>query len=199
MAIIYDIETLSQDQYRGVIVSMALLEFDLNRLKYGKPYTWEGLLEDVQLVKFDVESQVKKHGRHIAPDTLNWWKDQPPSAQKQLAPRKDDVSLSELYSWFISNVTGPVDVAYTRSNTFDPVFIQFACEQFGDTMPHPWWVTRDTRSTIDGMAWGEDINNKFIPEGLEEKFIAHDPAHDIVMDVMRIQYLSRILVDEIPF
>ena len=66
-------------------------------------------------------------------------------------------------------------------------------------MPHPWWVTRDTRSTIDGMAWGEDINNKFIPEGLEEKFIAHDPAHDIVMDVMRIQYLSRILVDEIPF
>jgi len=199
MAIIYDIETLSQDQHRGVIVSIALLNFDMNRLMHGKAYEWDELIGDVQFLKFDVESQVKKYGRTICTDTLNWWKNQGPEAQKQLTPTPDDVDISELYSWFVSNTSSDVDMAFTRNNTFDPVFVQYICSQFGDPMPHKWWVIRDTKSLLNGMTWGQDISDKFIPDGLESKFIAHDPRHDVVMDVMRIQYVSRLLIDEIPF
>ena len=199
MAIIYDIETLSQDQHRGVIVSLALLNFDMNRVKYGPDYTWEELLDlHVNYVKFDVTQQVKEYGRKICPDTLQWWQGQGKDALDQLKPSSDDIDLKEMYSWFISNTLND-DVVYTRNNTFDPVFIQFICSQFGDPMPHKWWAIRDTKSTIDGMTWGQDIDDKFIPEGLEGVFIAHDPRHDVVMDVMRMQYLSRLLIDEIPF
>lgn len=201
MAIIYDIETLSQDQHRGVIVSIALLNFDLKRVQYGygRDYTWDELLGNVQFAKFDVESQVKKHGRTICNDTLKWWKDQGTEAQKQLVPTPNDMDISELYDWMVEGIDHDVDVAYSRNNTFDPVFVQFLCQQFGRSLPHAWWLTRDTKSTIDGMTWGQNIKDSFVPEGLEEKFVAHDPRHDIVMDVMRLQYLSRILIDEIPF
>jgi hypothetical protein len=40
------------------------------------------------------------------------------------------------------------------------------------------------------MAWGAGLSNGFVPEGLEEQFVAHDPQHDIVMDVMRLQTLA---------
>jgi hypothetical protein len=46
---------------------------------------------------------------------------------------------------------------------------------------------------IEGMSWGTDMDNGYIPEGLAAKFIAHDPRHDIVMDVMRMQELARAL------
>lgn len=198
MAIIYDIETLSQDQHRGVIVSIALLNFDMSRIKYGPDYSWDELLKSVCFEKFNVEQQVKEYGRKICPDTLKWWQGQGKEAQAQLTPTPTDQDIKYLYDWF-TDVATNVDIAYTRNNTFDPVFIQFLCEQFGNPLPHKWWVVRDTKSTIDGMTWGQDINDKFIPEGLEELFIAHDPRHDVVMDVMRLQYLSRLLIDEIPF
>ena len=60
-------------------------------------------------------------------------------------------------------------------------------------MPYPWWIIRDTRSMLDGMLWGSGIDNKFIPDGLEEKFVHHDPRHDIVMDVMRMQTVASAL------
>jgi hypothetical protein len=47
---------------------------------------------------------------------------------------------------------------------------------------------------IDGMLLGSNMNNKFIPEGLETEFVAHDPRHDIAMDVMRMQVLTRAIV-----
>lgn len=198
MAIIYDIETLSQDQHRGVIVSLALLNFDMHRVKYGPDYTWEELLQRVDYVKFDVAQQVKEYGRKICPHTLLWWQGQGKDALDQLKPSSDDIDLKEMYSWFISNTLN-ANVAYTRNNTFDPVFIQFICSQFGDPMPYHWGATRDIKSTIDGMTWGQDIKDNFIPEGLEGVFIAHDPRHDVAMDIMRMQYLSRLLIDEIPF
>ena len=43
------------------------------------------------------------------------------------------------------------------------------------------------------MSWGIDLRNGFIPEGLESVFVAHDPQHDIVMDVMRLQTLALAL------
>ena len=203
-AIIYDIETLSQDQYRGVLVNIAVLKFDMKRVKFGAgiggSYTYEELLGLTHLIKFDVNQQVKEYDRKIQPETLKWWKEQSPAAQSLLVPSKEDRDLKELYPMLLDYVGNMEPVAaYTRNNTFDPVYVQFACKQFGHPMPHKWWITRDIKSTIDGMTWGEDIKDSFIPEGLESKFIAHDPRHDIVMDVMRLQFLSRILIDTIPF
>jgi hypothetical protein len=192
-ACIYDFETLSQDQVNGVVLSMAMLNFSEMRFNGDNPHTYEELLEKTHIIKFDVEEQVKKYGRKINKETLKWWGEQSGEAQKSLKPSAKDKSISELYQFFVVNKCTNLNKVYTRGNTFDPIFLEHIMKQCGDPMPYNWWEIRDTRSLIEGLTWGSDLKNSFIPEGLEEKFIAHDPRHDIVMDVMRIQTVVRYI------
>jgi len=206
--VVYDFETLSQEATKGVVVSLALLNFNEDRF-LANPYTYEGLLAKTKMIKFDVKDQVDNYGRKVNRDTLNWWKKQSPEARKQLIPSKErDVPITKLYDWFVVNtMKSNIKKVYTRGNTFDPIFMTYLMIDINKPEPYPWWTIRDTRSMIDGMTYGSDISNKFIPDGLKEKFIAHDPRHDIVMDVMRLQVLAQSiegyepsnLDDEIPF
>ena len=63
MAIIFDFETLSVDRVNGVLLSMAVLEFEESRFNPKEQYSYTELLESSRYIKFDVESQVKKYGR----------------------------------------------------------------------------------------------------------------------------------------
>lgn len=201
-SLIYDFETLSQNQVKGVVVSVAILPFNMARVTHGKDYTYEELLDSCLVMKFDVKKQVTVYGREIELDTLNWWKEQTPQVRKQLDPSPDDKDISELYDFFILNtMVNNLQHVFTRNNTFDPMFLQYICSQFGKPLPYPWWLVRDTKSLINGMTWGQKIEDDFIPDGLASKFVKHDPKHDIAMDVMRLQSLSRILIpeDDIPF
>lgn len=194
-ACVFDFETLSQEATKGVVVSLALLNFSEYRFT-SNPYTYEGLLEKTRMIKFDVKDQIENYGRKINKDTLNWWKGQSEEAKKQLQPSKDDVSISKLYDWFVVNTMKQnLKKVYTRGNTFDPIFMTYLMIDTNKPEPYPWWTIRDTRSMIDGMAYGSDLSNKFIPDGLKSKFIAHDPRHDIVMDVMRLQTLAQSIAD----
>ena len=192
-SIIYDFETLSQNMLTGAAVSLAALEFDTERF-HDDGYTYDELLGNVKSVKFDVQEQVKKYGRNIQKSTLEWWKKQGAAAQKQLQPSDEDISIAELYNWLTNEFDIPsYKAVWTRGNTFDPIFLRTILESAGDKDPFDqWWAIRDTRSFIDGMVYGSDIRNTFIPPGLDEKFVAHDPKHDVVMDVMRMQYLAQL-------
>jgi hypothetical protein len=187
--VIYDFETLSQDQNKGVVISLALLSYTEKRF-VSDPYTYEELLSNCKKIKFNVEEQVTKYNRTISKETVAWWKEQNKEAQKQLAPSSEDVSIDKLYGFLIENI----DLknhrkAYTRGNTFDPIIMDGLLKESNKVNPMHWGSIRDTRSFIDGLAYGSKLNNKFIPEDLKSKFIEHDPCHDIVMDVMRMQLL----------
>lgn len=192
--VIYDFETLSQDQINGVVLSFAMINYSEERF-IKQPYTYQELVNSAKFIKFNVEEQVKVYKRKIDNATLEWWKEQPKEAQQsQLKPSSEDKSITELYSFFIDNADpSNIKKVYTRGNTFDPIFFEYIMKQVGKEDPYPWWTVRDTRSLIDGMTWGLDINNKFIPEGLEENFVKHDPRHDVAMDVMRMQTLAQAL------
>lgn len=186
-SMIYDFETLGTEFEHSAVVSLAALVFDSSKFKEG--YTYEELLSNVATVKFDVADQVHNHNRKIDPDTLKWWGELDPEAQKQLKPSDDDMSISELESW-ITTVADPEDIerVYTRGNTFDPMFLHSIIGRD----PYPFWKLRDTRSTIEGMTlFNTAINNGFMVPGLEDKFIPHDAKHDVAMDVMRLQFLMR--------
>lgn len=191
--LIYDFETLSQNPYDGVVVSIAILNFSRGRFTHN-PYKYEDLVAKTATLKFDVNDQVKNYNRKIENDTLEWWKQQGAEAQKQLRPSPDDVSISELYNFIILN-TNPINLrrVFTRNNTFDPMFMYSVCLATGKPLPYDWWLIRDTKSMIDGLSYGLNLKDNFIPEGLSEKFVAHDPAHDIAMDVMRLQSLIQAL------
>jgi len=183
---------LSQEQTNGVVLSMAMVNFAESRFTSDIPYTFEELVENTHTIKFNVEEQVKKYKRIIKKDTLKWWVQQGDLAKEQLKPSPEDVSIVQLYNFFIVNKSANVKKVYTRGNTFDPIFLEYIMRQTNNPMPYDWWEVRDTRSLIEGLSWGSDLRNNFIPEGCAG-FIAHDPKHDIAMDVMRLQALVQAI------
>jgi len=183
---IYDFETLSQNPVDGVVVSMAMMSYSEARF-VDKPYTYPELLDKCHYIKFDVEDQVKSYNRKIEKDTLEWWSKQNKTARDKLAPSSDDVSIADLYSFFVVNKPVNMEKVYTRRNTFDPIFMTSLMKATGNPEPYAWWDVRDTISYIEGLVYPQEIKTNFIPDGLEEHFVVHDPCHDIVMDVMRIQ------------
>lgn len=193
-AVIYDYETLSSNPQDGVVLSMAALAFDENRY-VSNPYTYEELLESAQYIKFDVEEQVKVYGRKIEKATVDWWAKQDKAAQHCLAPSDDDRSIADLPGFMRGLVadTKTVKRVYTRGNTFDPIFTESIFRALQQYEPFHWNLVRDTRSMIEGLSWGSGIKNSFMVEGLEDKFVKHDPVHDIAMDVMRMQVLVQAI------
>ena len=204
--VIYDFETLSQNPDDGVAVSLGALKYSESRF-IDNPYGYLELIECAKYIKFDVAEQVRIFSRKISPDTLNWWKKQGTVAQQALAPSDKDVSIQFLPEFLKAVVEeqpfGDFNKIFTRGNTFDPMFLRSLLRHSDMEDPFNWWALRDTRSFIDGLAYGEGISNKFIPEGLDKLFIDHDPRHDIAMDVMRMQMLVRAIsgvgANDIPF
>jgi hypothetical protein len=193
-SLIYDYETLSNDFFNGVVVNLASLHFEESRF-IDNPYEYEELLGSAKFIKFDVLEQVETYNRKISKDTLAWWGKLPDDVQLQLKPSSMDVSISTIYDHFTNtlNVKNCKRV-YTRGNTFDPILTVSLHKSIDRVDPTPFWNIRDTRSLFEGMTYGHNIKHNFIPEGLESKFKAHDPIHDIAMDVMRFQYLARVLM-----
>ena len=192
MDMIFDFETLSTDRVNGVVLSLAILVYDETRFNEKQQYSYTELLEGSRFIKFNVEDQVKNYGRKIDPDTLKWWGEQSKEAQaSQLAPSPRDQPLNEIIN-FINKHTSHCSLrrVYSRGNTFDNVFLDYIAQQVGQPVPWPHYIVRDTRTLIEGMSYGSGLSCSYVPEGLESMFVPHDPQHDIVMDVMRIQTLA---------
>jgi len=192
---IYDFETLGQDQQHSVVLSFAILSFSESRY-VSNPYTYEELLANTKYIKFNVEEQVKVYKRTITKETLDWWAEQGKDAQEsQLKPSPNDKSISELYQFIVDNIdVANHEKAFTRGNTFDPIFLDSVLANCGKVNPMHWGSIRDTRSYIEGMSFGSGLKNSFVPsEELQAKFVKHDPRHDIVMDVMRMQTLAQAI------
>jgi hypothetical protein len=190
--LIYDFETLSQNRLKGAVVSLAVMKYDPSRFVSVDPYKFLELVGNCRTIKFDVAEQVKKYNRTISKDTLAWWEKQGAQAQKQLRPSKADQSIDKLYQFLIDTATNTeIGKVFTRGNTFDPMFLESVLADVKQVDPFSWWKIRDTRSYIEGLSFGSDLKNTFMPPECEKDFIHHDPAHDIALDVMRMQTLIR--------
>lgn len=196
MNLIYDFETLGQNASKAPVLSLAMLSFDTDRMISDyNTYSYEELVDTSLYYKFDVEEQVKKYSRVIETDTLLWWNKQGTEAKRVLKPSSEDISVSRLYE--IMKSVCDVDRVYTRGCGFDTTLMSSIIASTGKTDPTKWWTIRDTRSFIEGMLVGAtDIRNDFVPKSVADQFVKHDPRHDIAMDVIRIQYLTRIVYDK---
>jgi len=193
MNIVYDYETLNTDVTITPILSLATLRYDEKRFN-TTPYDFDELLSETKFFKFDVTEQVKMYDRVINLETLAWWNGQPAALQKsQLHPNKElDLSVKSLIG-LIKNEAKGCDRIFTRGNTFDPMITTSWVKQLGYPEPYQHWAVRDTRSFIEGLSYGSDIKHTFTPDGLGDKFVPHDPQHDIVVDVLRMQQIIRAI------
>lgn len=192
---IYDWETLGQDFETAPVLSLGYLEFNPEKFLSEEPYTYEELLNLCGYVKFDVEDQVKNYGKKIQKETMEWWKSQGDEAKKVLKPSKSDKKISVLPQlldmYFVD--FWKVQRCWTRGNTFDPMFMRQIMSDVGKEDPFKWWTIRDTRSYLDALLIGSDMDNKFVLPEWQDKFVAHDARHDIVVDTLRMQELVRAI------
>lgn len=194
--LIFDFETLSQDPNDGVVLSLAMLTFDAKVFVSDSPYTFEQLCGIAKRIKFKVKEQVDVYHRKIDRQTLDWWASLPPEVfESEVKPSNDDVSIANLSEWMYNNVNiKSIKTAFTRGKEFDLRFLESICGVIKQECPVRWQIHRDTRSFIDGMTIGSSLKSDFMPPNVGDKFLKHDPIHDIVIDVMRMQYLIRMII-----
>jgi len=197
-SVIFDFETLSLDRAQCVISCVAGIRFNEDRYLSDDPYSFTELVEAADFMKFSAEYQVTHYGRKIDLQTIGWWKEKPKSVQNMIIePKEDDVTFEKIIDFFQNLFRHPDTLSrvYSRGNTFDPIILDGIISQLKVKNFYPHWVVRDTRSMIDGMSFGSNMRNDFVVPGLESQYIAHDPRHDIAMDIMRMQYIVRLLND----
>ena len=192
---IYDYETLGTTVENAAMISIGYQHFDTKKFLEGDGYDYHKLVESAGFMKFDIKDQVTRLGRKVEAKTVKWWGEQSQEARDSIAPKSDDVPLENLYEEFKTQAMTKPDWVFTRGNTFDPMFTYFSFKAMGKEDPFYFWTIRDVRSYIDGLLVGnEHIGNSFVVPGLKEVFVAHDPRHDVAMDIMRMQSLHRELL-----
>lgn len=195
-ALIYDYETLGTDVNTCPILTMAALEqIDSDRF-ITNPYTLEELVDVAGFWKFDVAEQVQKYGRIVNQDTVKWWMALPAEVRDpQLKPKDDDLSITMVPEIFKAGFRKG-DLVFTRGNTFDPMITDSLCAAMNQDPGelYPFWAVRDTRSYIEGMSYGSNMRNSFMPPDIDKDTVGlHDPRVDIALDVLRIQYVAQAI------
>lgn len=190
-SIIIDFETLSKDPKTCAVVSCAVLEFDESKFISDTPYTFESLFFHTGFIKFDVADQVKNYGRKITKETLDWWNNQGEDAKKMIHPSKMDQPITNFVDFIVNNCnTNSFNRVYVRGVAFDSIILEELYKLCNSPIPFHWSKYRDTRSFIDGLTYGTEIVNNFMLDDLKTT-ILHDPRHDVILDVLRMQFLIR--------
>jgi len=196
-SLIFDFETLSQDAQTCAVISCAVLAFDSRVFSQESPYTYGDLLSKSKYLKFDVKSQVANHGRTIDKSTVEWWRAKPADIRAMIAPLPDDLPVDALLDYFDTIDFARIQRVWCRGNTFDPIILDSLYHHFDRKFPYDWWKIRDTRSFIEGLSVGTPTRNDFVPpepEDAKRLLTAHNPVDDIILDVFRMQYLTRLVL-----
>ena len=180
---IMDIETLSVES-TGIVLSAAILYFDTEN-----KFTFEEYLDKTCFVKFDVKEQ-KAMGRHIDPDTVEWWKNQSKEAQKiSLLPSENDVSaemgIKKLQQYIRDNSKEKEELVWIRGS-IDQMMMDSLCRHTKMDKLFPYWAYRDVRTFIDFTKETAKKGYCKIPGFDFSKVKKHDPIHDVALDALMI-------------
>jgi hypothetical protein len=147
-----------------------------------------------------VKDQVDNYGWMVYKDTISFWESLPLEARRNIAPKKDDLTVVEFVEAVqgYMDTQGRVDYWWSRSNTFDPVILARIFDavdkhqEFKQYFPH--WKVRDIRTYIDAKL-DFPKKNGFVPLKEEAKwskvFVEHDSAWDTLADALRMQAIVR--------
>lgn len=128
-----DLETMGNGN-RAAIVSLGAVAFDLEKLTLGEEF-----YEVISL------RSAQRHGLLLDADTVMWWLQQAPEAQRALYadPLHPPRELNEVLKRFAACIGGdPKDVAvWGNGATFDNVILRSAFEQLG--IRPPWTYKGD--------------------------------------------------------
>jgi len=198
----YDFETLGKDPRVSPVLCCAGVEVDLSEM-HDREFTFDELCEKSKVINFDVQEQINHRARKIDKSTLTWWENTvKPEVRKKIFDQSNAFSVSNFAEWlegFEGVNYNKIKTFFSRGQGFDSDIAMILLEEskVDATKYIPWWACRDTRSFIEGMSYSSGLRNGFIPTnnycGIPDDPDLHDPIVDIVIDVLRIQFLIRNL------
>ena len=194
-------ETFGQNAFSCPVIDCSYYTFDWDRFTSNDPYTFDELINHILKDKLNVKYQIKNYGYVVEKSTLEWWGQQSKEAQANIKPLDSDITLEKFFENIMDYARQTkLSAWWSRSNTFDPIILARIANSIGRKLEMdsvlPYWLVRDTRTFIDAKSNFKEGFNSFIPakdeENLKSKFAAHDSVHDLAVDILRLQVLSRI-------
>lgn len=129
-----DLETLSTNP-DAVILTLGGIKFNAyNNIEPTDPL----------YLKINVDEQ-SSLGRHIQPETLEWWGTQPKEIQEEALGEQDRIGLEDLTKKLNKWCVG-VDVFWCQGPLFDYAILENLYMQLGKPRPWNYWAIRDSRT-----------------------------------------------------
>jgi hypothetical protein len=165
-----DLETLSTNP-NAVILTLGAVKFNPFGTGQSEPMYF----------KVDVDSQTKL-GRHVQPETLDWWATQPKKIQEEALGESDRISLEETLKK-INKYSVGVDVFWCQGPLFDYAILQNLYAQMGQPCPWNYWAIRDSRTLFS-----------LVPRDPNEKRLeAHNALADCYHQAKKVQKVYKDL------
>ena len=192
---LYDYETIGPSP-NGIVVELSYVPFlDDPR----KPPMFSDLVAKGRKYKFDIK---KQPGRVKDADTIAWWKQQDPEAQKILFPGAEDLGLFEGHNQFFADlkedgISKWQSYDYCRGPEFDRSIMNDICRQIAgktntfDVMPVPFWNSRDVRTAIENRLLVRGMTTCPLRKGMLDGFVKHNSIHDCAKDALMLIYALR--------
>lgn len=184
---IFDVETLSVES-TCVILSAALIYFDPEQ----KP-TYQDLLDSALFVKLNSKDQVKRLGRTVDSETLNWWKTQHEYLRRvSFEPAPKDLiaedAIAALHSYMNKYQDSHKHTMWARGS-LDQMAIDSLCKRCGMEPLTNYAMWRDVRTAVDILTGSSNGYCDVNFEGFDRaKVIKHHPVHDCALDGMMLLY-----------
>ncbi|MCK5020022.1 MAG: 3'-5' exoribonuclease [Candidatus Peribacteraceae bacterium] len=181
-----DVETLGTDS-DAVVLSAAFVVQDLT-----KSFTLQELVDDAFYMKLSAKEQIAV-GRHVAHDTVVWWKKQNKEAQQILKPLNTDVYMAEFNEYFLAWATKKKlileDIPFGARGFIDfSILYHIWKRQLGIDPPIPYWNVEEIRTALKYI--GTDRYAGLDPNEVEG-FVYHSCKHDAALDWLRVQKALR--------
>lgn len=167
----------------AVVLSLAIVPFEFENLRGSfMDYVSSGLS-----LKLSVEDQIRKYGRKIEPETMQWWKEQGDEAKAILKPSGRDKTVQDALDAFDefleNNGYEPKESwLWSRGNLFDFGKVESLYRKAGRPEPYVHYMVRDIRTMIDCFCGTS--RGRIKPLGEREGFILHNALHDAANDAM---------------
>lgn len=166
--VMIDIETYST-RPNATIMTLGAIRFNRN----GSVPKLEDM--DTFYRKIDIKSNMDL-GRHIDPETQEWWSRQSGESKLEICSTEGRVSLKnaleDFKEWY-----GTANCVWSHGDDFDTVIVDDAMRDCGLTPPWKFWQTRDTRTLFDlsEITKNDMPNNK-----------AHNALHDCYAQIIGV-------------
>jgi hypothetical protein len=206
--LIFDIETMGTES-QSVMLCASFLVYDL----LEDATTPVAELEDrIRTFKLNVAEQIQDGGV-IEPSTVEWWGEQlveSPHLNELLHPQEYDLTMEEfaeqLEEWLkAEGYDKRNDWAWQRG-TLDITVVDSIMKRTGRydyDRPIFWWKIREIRTLIDILGAGRTRLNGYV-DGIRERveefiphFTKHNPAHDILMEVVQMREVGYFPTEEL--